>query len=97
MSPWTVDRWSDKQGSKGISIKDGDGLCIANMVGQLDDSELKKAHEIVRSVNCHEELLAALRGLVGAHQTTPGPRGVLLDVPHFIKKATAAITHAESR
>ena len=51
--PWTVDRWGDKEGSRGISIKDGDGLCIANMVGQLDDSEMKKAKLIVLAVNAH--------------------------------------------
>ena len=50
---WAVERWSDKQGGRGISIKDGDGLCIANMVGQLDDSELKKARLIVDAVNAY--------------------------------------------
>ena len=51
MIPWTVERWGDKEGSKGISIKDGDGLFIANMVGQLDDSEMRKARLIVLAVN----------------------------------------------
>jgi hypothetical protein len=59
--PWTVDRWADGQGGRGISIKDGDGLCIANMVGQLDDSEMKKARLIVLAVNAHKGLLEALR------------------------------------
>ena len=60
-TPLTVERWSDKQGNKGISIKDGGGLNIANMVGQLDDSELEQTREIVRRANCHEELLEACK------------------------------------
>jgi hypothetical protein len=59
--PWTVEKWADKQGGKGISIKDGDGLCIANMVGQLDDSEMKKARLIVLAVNCHAAILEVLK------------------------------------
>jgi len=41
------------------------------------------------------ELLEALRGLVGAHLAAPGPRGVMLDVPHFLEQAEAAIAKAE--
>lgn len=47
---WAIDRWSDKQGSKGISIL-RNGLAVANMVGQLDDSEMALAKAIVTAMN----------------------------------------------
>lgn len=51
-----------------------------------------------RLIAAAPELLEALKGLVGAHLATPGgPRGVMLDIPHFIDKANAAITKAEGR
>lgn len=43
------------------------------------------------------EMLAALKGLVGAHLAKPGPRGVMLDVPHFLEQAEAAIAKAEGK
>ena len=61
LRPWTAEKWADKQGSKGIVILDADRLCIANMVMQLDDSEMEKTRLIVRAVNSHEELLEALK------------------------------------
>lgn len=47
---YTVKRFSDKQGFGGLSIMDGD-VPIANMVMQLDDSELAKAQMICDALN----------------------------------------------
>lgn len=51
---WKIERWSDGQGSKGISIKDAAGLCIANMVMQLDNSEMEKARLIAAAPTMYE-------------------------------------------
>jgi hypothetical protein len=59
--PWTVEKWADKRDDKGISIRAVGGVHIANMVTQLDDKEAANARFIVRAVNCHEELLEAVR------------------------------------
>lgn len=58
--PWVIDRWSDKQGSKGISIKSAAGLHIANMVMQLDDAEPANA----RLIAAAPDLMEALKNLL---------------------------------
>lgn len=50
--PWTVERWKGKDGSpNGISIKDANGLFIANMIQQPGDNEYANACRIVSAVN----------------------------------------------
>lgn len=48
---WTVERVKSKDGWHGISIFDERGLRIANIVMQLDETEMKKAKLIVDAVN----------------------------------------------
>lgn len=48
---WTVERIKGKDGWRGISIFDDQGLRIANIVMQLDETEMKKARLIVDAVN----------------------------------------------
>lgn len=49
--PLRIDRWRTKCGESGISILDADGMAIANMIAQIDDSELEQAKAIVAAVN----------------------------------------------
>jgi hypothetical protein len=95
--PWTVDRWADGQGGKGISIKDGDGLCIANLVGQLDDSEMRKARLIVLAVNAHKGLLEALKlaeAYVGRGIAVGAFDGCAVSGEHALERITTAISKA---
>jgi hypothetical protein len=49
---WSVERTHEAStGWKGISIKNEHGLHVANIVMQLDDSEMKVARLIVDAVN----------------------------------------------
>ena len=50
--PYTVKRERDGQGFSGISIMRGN-VAIANMVMQLDDTELDNARLIVEALNEH--------------------------------------------
>ena len=55
-TPWTIERSNEKStGWRGISIVDADGLHVANLVMQLDDSENEIAKLIVRAVNATVE------------------------------------------
>lgn len=52
---WKVERIHDKAtGYRGISIFDDQGLRVANIVMQLDESEMKKARLIVDAVNAYK-------------------------------------------
>lgn len=49
---WTIERSHEKPtGWRGIGIKDERGIFVANIVMQLDDSEMKIARRIVDAVN----------------------------------------------
>ena len=50
--PYTIRRDRDGQGFRGISIMRGN-VAIANIVMQLDDSELDNARLIVEALNEH--------------------------------------------
>lgn len=65
---WTVEHVSEQStGWRGVSIKDGNGLHIANIVMQLDDGEMKIARQIVDAVNALEPTDAQLIGMVCAY------------------------------
>ena len=49
--PWSVERWKGKHGDAGISIKDANGVFIANMVFQAADNEMANARLLVDAVN----------------------------------------------
>lgn len=77
---------------KGERGTEGDVVCL--MKGYVD---YKNQDANARLIAAAPEMLTALKGLVGAHLATPGPRGVMLDVPHFLEQAEAAIAKAEGR
>lgn len=59
--PLQIKRESDNQGYKGIVLMTPGGSCIANMVMQLDDTELANAKFIIQACNAHEELVKSLK------------------------------------
>lgn len=69
-TPFKVVRDSDKGGFRGISIKNADNLFIANMVGQLDDSEGEQAAYIVHAANSYPKLVEALRKMGAGSPST---------------------------
>ena len=60
-TPLRVKTKRDSGGFWGISIADANGLFIANMVMQLDDSEKKNAAGLVHAANAYPALVEALR------------------------------------
>ena len=53
---WKIERIHDKKnGYRGISIFDEQGLRVANIVMQLDESEMEKARLIVDAVNAYRK------------------------------------------
>jgi hypothetical protein len=87
--PWEVLSRSIYQ----VDAIGGREVVHGNGIKGRDNNQEREAN--ARLIAAAPELLAALKGLVGAHLSTPGPRGVMLDVPHFLKQAEATIAKAE--
>lgn len=98
--PWTVDRWSDKQGSKGISIKSIGGVYIANIVMQLDDREMDHARLIAAAPDTLKALAQSATDLedIKSRILAGTPTGVILrQIDRRVDAARAAIAKAEGR
>ena len=51
-TPFKVQRYHEKStGWRGLSILDGDGLAVCNVIGRLDDREVEVARLICAAVN----------------------------------------------
>ena len=55
LRPWTVERIKGKGGYGGISIRDAEGLYVANMIFQLRENEMANARLIVDAVNAYRD------------------------------------------
>ena len=74
-TPWKVNICSPKHNQKGITIQTQDGIVLAHIQWQLDDSEKSNAAFIVECVNQHaalkaanEELLQSLKDVLSCYK-----------------------------
>lgn len=88
---WRIVRASEKStGWRGVSIFSGD-VAVANLVGQLDDSEMKRARFLVDAANAHCELVAAARAALTVIEAAQ--RGEYLK-PELIEPVAAQLAAA---
>ena len=59
-TPWKVNICSPKHNQKGITIQTQDGIVLAHIQWQLDDSEKANAAYIVRAVNAYDPMMDLL-------------------------------------
>lgn len=94
--PWKSDEMAEDMALFHITGPDGRRVasvdCRTTFMEDVDEAAANAAF-IVRAVNCHEELLAALKSMVSAFHPTQGGSDIYCDAA--TNAARAAIAKAE--
>lgn len=94
-TPWEFKEKDDEGRFVIIGERDGlDVTFVADTIGGLGDAEKANAAFIVKAVNCHDELLAAL---VNLYALVRGECPSILENDHHDEMVRAAIAKAEGR